>query len=293
MDFTTTALLASIRRRAAIPNSVALGSLDSDLLALATEELQGPVAAFLVSVREEYFVTYRDETLVDGTVAYDIPARAIGGALREVQVVDSGGATRNLVLLTVEEMEGQTASGIPFGFLVRGNKVVVHPAPTSGVGTLRLWYSRRPSELVPVSSAMAITSIAGAPTYAGAKPGSITTATPCDVVKAQPHFDALSDDITPQSVVASTSVTFSSSVAGAAVGDFVCLSGQSPVPQIPADLHPILAQRTAIKWLENVGYGEKADMAKKKLGELEERALQAIQPRVEGEAHYLVQRWWP
>jgi hypothetical protein len=90
--YTATYLLNSARRRGQIPQSV--GSLDTtDLLALMTDELQTYVMVALLSVRGQYGLVSKDTTIVAGTLAYDLPERAIGARLEQVQLSADGGAS--------------------------------------------------------------------------------------------------------------------------------------------------------------------------------------------------------
>jgi hypothetical protein len=63
----------------------------------------------------------------------------------------------------------------------------------------------------------------------------------------------------------------------------VCLAGQSPVPQIPPELHPLLAQRVVCKALESLGDAAGFQAAQLKMAEIQQAALPLITPRVDGE----------
>ena len=63
------------------------------------------------------------------------------------------------------------------------------------------------------------------------------------------------DDQDVASIVTATkTLTMTAAIPdGTAVGDWVSLAGDSPIPQIPYEVHNILAQRGAIKVLESLG----------------------------------------
>src|SRR5690606_32266495 len=127
--------------------------------------------------------------------------------------------------------DGDTADR-PRRFYLQANQVVLHPTPASADYSLRLTYFRRPPKLVATSSVLTITSISDA-TLHGTRPSGMSDSTPVDVVRAVPHFDSLVDATTPSSTT-SNSVTLSAAPAGVAVGDYVCLAGETAVPQLPA-----------------------------------------------------------
>ena len=73
-------------------------------------------------------------------------------------------------------------------------------------------------------------------------------------------------------------------------GDFVALAEETHVPQLPQELVPILAQRTAIKCLESLGDTESMANASRELQKMEENAYSLIDNRVEGAPRKVVQR---
>ena len=85
MDFTSTGLIAQIKRRALIPTSQNLFT-DSDLIAMLNEELQNRVIPYILSVREDYFLTYDEYTQNGSTTEIDIPTNAIGNKINQVNI---------------------------------------------------------------------------------------------------------------------------------------------------------------------------------------------------------------
>jgi hypothetical protein len=64
------------------------------------------------------------------------------------------------------------------------------------------------------------------------------------------------------------------------VFDWIALTGQTCVPQIPVEFRILLEQRTICQIYETQGYLQKLGKAKDKLKELEEMTLNLITPRV-------------
>jgi hypothetical protein len=163
-------------------------------------------------------------------------------------VVDGDGKHVELAESNVTDLNGVDTvgnNGNPVRYQMRGNSIVLLPTPdASNFVTLRLWYFRRPNQLVGTSAVLTSTTLTGLVTFNGTKPSTITTSTPVDVVQGSPPYDSLGDSLTP-SAVASGYVTFSANVTGAVAGDYVCLAGQSPVIQLPDEFYNLLCLRTA------------------------------------------------
>jgi hypothetical protein len=65
------------------------------------------------------------------------------------------------------------------------------------------------------------------------------------------------------------------------VGDYVCQAEESPVPNIPTEMHPVLAQLTAVHALESLGDSEGLANAQKRLERMERSVMQLVDDRVE------------
>lgn len=269
--WTTTALLASIRRRARSTNSAAPGYANADLLEMADEELTSKLVPEMVKLRRDWFEVVRDVTLTVGRSTYQLWTRTIMGSARDVGIV-SGGVFRALSYLSPEAMDGKdpTTQASPTHYTIRGTDVVLYPTPNIA-DALRITYLRRRNRLVLPTAAGVVATL----TYpadatkitinltADASTYGITTATPVDLIRGRPPFDSLLDDSLPYAVATSavglqpgadgvtalaagvTGVGVAGSPDGLYVGDYVCLAGDSPVIQGPPEMLAILAQRVA------------------------------------------------
>jgi hypothetical protein len=290
MDYTTTALLSAIRRKGSIPDTSAAGSADADVLSEATQVLWKAVCPLLLRVRENYLLEVKDYAITSGQSAYRIPPRALGGKLREVSIVDGSGNVRNLPEVDEEDLSDFGPSGTPSAFLVRGNSVVLLPAPDATTGTLRLRYARRPNQLVLPAAVGVISSISGGNiTLAGTVPGTFTAAARYDIIRATPGFEWVAIDLTPTGAPSGTAIGFTASdlpsdfTTANYKGDYVCLAEDSPVAQVPPELHALLAQWTAAALLENDGDATASEDAMRKASKLEADAVALLTPRVDGE----------
>lgn len=243
---------------------------------MATQELQGRVADLVLSCMEEHFVVTEDVAIVAGTTRYRIPYRAIGMKLRDLFLVNGD---------EVEPLERMPPDlqGIDSGdFYVEGEHVVLVGEPT---GSLRFSYYRRPSKLVATSAVAVVASVntgTDTITTSATIPGTFSTSTPLDIVRAKPGFGCLAVDQTA-TVASGTTITLNTDLpTDIAAGDYVCLAGESPVPQIPVELHGLLGQATACAWLEAQNDQSGLQAAVAKLQALEKAAINQLESRVEG-----------
>jgi hypothetical protein len=69
---------------------------------------------------------------------------------------------------------------------------------------------------------------------------------------------------------------------GLVVGDFFCTSGECIIPQIPSDLHTVLADRTAARILSSIGDRDGLADLQQRLAQSEHRTTTMIDNRAEG-----------
>lgn len=297
-DYTVTALLASLKRRGMLPSTSEALS-DSDYFAFCDEELRTYVVPEMMSVMEEYFVFQKDYTISNNQANYAIPTRAMGGTLRNVFINVTN--SNQSVYVPLPRIEPEIAAaygwanGGPIGYKLQNNTVVLVPIPSSNAGSLRLQYFMRPNTLVPVTSVGTITNIAGNVFTCSTVPTTFTASQTFDLVKANPGFDTTDYDLAASAVVtgASGTVTFTTTPStDIAVGDYVCLSTQSPVAQIPYELHALLAQRTAAKAQEALG-DPRAPLAMKVCDAMAQKIMRVISPRTQGSARYIINKNGP
>lgn len=88
----------------------------------------------------------------------------------------------------------------------------------------------------------------------------------------------------------STGYNFPQLVAGIQVGDYVCLAGESIIPQLPPDLHNMLAEKTAARILASLGDQAGLAMANDKIKEMEYRQGTLLNDRVDGAPQKITSR---
>jgi hypothetical protein len=294
-DYTTTALLASVRRRGLLPPTADETLTTEDYLEFANDELISTVVPLVLSTREEYFVVDADITTVPNQAEYDIPDRALGMKLRDVRVANGSGRYLELPRLEPERVNdyAQLANGVS-GYFLKANQVVLVPTPTSAT-TLRVSYYRRPNRLVTTDAVLPVTgrTSSTAATYAGTPPTTFTSGTSVDVIKHAPGFDSFLDGGVINTPSGGT-VTFTTGTLPTTVtaGDYVCLAGETPIPQIPPELHPFLAQRVLVRALEALG-SQKQAVAEATAERMRVAALEFLTPRADGSSRIIVNRHGP
>jgi hypothetical protein len=106
-----------------------------------------------------------------------------------------------------------------------------------------------------------------------------------DILQADGGHSTLNFDVLLQAAdISSTSLTFKESdlPLDFVVGDYVCAQYQCIIPQVPTDLHNLLAERTCARILESLGDKDGLQAANLKINELEQRQATIIDSRVEG-----------
>jgi hypothetical protein len=314
-------LVASAYRRTLAPNAAGAIQPD-DVITFLDEEMRSTIVPLVLAAQEEFWVKNFDQAIVAGTYNYTIPPRAAFATWRDVVFVDTNGMEINLTDLAPEYLKLTfPAGGNPplyvFGFVLVNDQVVLWP-PNSGVPTqylLRMKIKRRPNNLTSSDNCGQITAI-NTGTFVVTLDNadtSWTTATTFDIIPNSPQFTSRQDDQTVSAVSLPAggpyTLTFSSPgtnpVTGVAlprlpvgltVGDWVCPSMVSCVPQIPYDMFPLLAQRGAIKILEALGDTQNLTIAERRYQDMAVDFARTVSPRIDGTPKKIVNRnlgsWW-
>lgn len=293
-EWDTTALLSDIKERGSLPDND-LRFTSALLLASATRELRDGVAPMLVNARSEHLVYPYSQDVVSGTRAYRMPTRAVGGALRKVLFLAPGQEPIPLNQLSADEGEqrGSTQnSGTPCSYWLQGYRLVLVPSPNL-TGTLSTPYYARPNALVlPAATVVAadVTYLAGPGSVEiivnTDPPDALQVSQRIDVVRATPGFETLAANADAEVEDLGGGLwAFRFGLSedpGIAPGDYVCMPGQAPVPQVPVELHGLLAVRAARRAMKAVGDDRWQALADD-VAELEDKAKDWLAPRVSGD----------
>jgi len=195
-----------------------------------------------------------------------------------------------------------------FGFILQNDQIILYPN-TSGTPTqyrLRMKIKRRPNNLTETVNCAQITAINTSTkvvTVNGAPP-SWTASDTFDIIPNSPQFTSRQDDQTI-SLISGNDLTFTSpgtnySVVPAApypalpvglsIGDWVCPSQMSCIPQIPYDMFPLLVQRGVIKTLEALGDTQNLTIAERRYADMAADFARTVSPRIDGTPKKIVNR---
>mgnify|MGYP000908499087 FL=1 len=141
-DGNVTNLLNSVKRRASIPTRQTLFK-DDDFLELMTEEMQTEIVPTIIRAREDFYLTYRDFTIINlqeypgfgnepfglmpfgGTVPVtwgQLLQRSIGTRIKDIDWINNDGQTLgHIPRITLEDLSN--FSGVT-GFYFQGNKII-------------------------------------------------------------------------------------------------------------------------------------------------------------------------
>lgn len=265
---------------------------DEELATILTEEMHADIVPLLMREQEDFLVKDYDQAIYTSVNTYYLPPRAIGGKLKDVVLVDSSGNEIDFPRLGDKQAKQAPliSNARSQGWVFDMDRVIVKPnAQGLGSYTLRMKYYRRPNNLVKAATAGQITTINTTTkevTLSNA-PSAWSTDTLFDVIQGTPFFRAWGEDQVITNKAGSV-LTFSSLPTGMIVGDWVAEQGFSPIPQIPYELHNILAQRTVIKILEDMGDRAGMDSAVQVYQDMEDKFRALVSPRSDGTPQKLV-----
>ena len=286
---TTDSLIESVKRRASIPESQVTFQ-DSDFLAFANEEIAIGLLPVIMQFHEEFFVYDKEIPLVANKSAYSIPSRAVGSKLRSIFYKDSSGNLQEMARIQPEDIMyfRSAGSGNQYNqYYIQNNTVVLaQDVGASPSGSLLMYYYMRPNQLVAesrVSVITAIDTVTGVITV-DTVPSVFSSSSTFDLIEANGAHRTKALDLSASNVNSSSGmITFDADdlPSDLEVGDHINLSGESVIPQMPDDLHSVLAQRVAARCLESLGDQAGLQSANAKLTEMELKMGNLIDNRTE------------
>ena len=299
IDYTTDSLIASVKRRITLPDAQNLYS-PTDLINFMGDELSSTCIPLVHSVQQEYWVQKIDVPLVQNQTNYTIPIRGITNGLRLVTLLDTNGNEIDYPLLRPEMTASSYnwlspySTSTLYGFYLENDHIVMFPnsVVTNPVNTVRFRIERQPSQLCATSEAGQITNISGQDVTVNVIPADWTTFLTYDLINGQPQFQSKGDDFVVSNLDMGTQIiTFTTTLpANLAVGDWIAVSNTSPIPQLPYQMFPYLAQCVATKCLEGMADTQILQAAQQKVALMKEDLLKLMQPRDMGNVQTIVNR---
>lgn len=286
VDYTTTALIANIKRRISTPSTQSLFRPD-DICAMATDELQDTIYPLIMSARSEYFVKSLILPVQNNDPRYAIPGVGAGMKLREVDLSSTYGNDQRSNWVNIQQINREdansavwtnTVSGWPSGFYIENNDVVLFPNPQA-IGYIRMTFYKRSPSLVTTSKAGMVSNI---DTNSLEVSVSIVPSTWAvgDIVNAESPNSPFNTNAEGLEITAiNGNVLTLDSVDGIEVGDWMCLDGETVIPPVMVEAHGLLAQATAVKMLESMDNAGSFERAQRKYDKQAADLLVLITPR--------------
>lgn len=292
--YTSADLIDSIKLRGVLPSSQNMYT-DQKICSMITQELQTNIVPWILSFREDYYLTYEEFDISPNETVFEIPELAIGAKLKAVILLDGNGnilnSTPRLSLKQVTTLSWmQFASSEFSGFYVEGNYIKLYPN-VYNAQKIRLYYFRRPNDVVEVSNGGQVASIdtMNNSIVLTNVPSTWVIGTELSVVKGRPGFDAIFNST---AIVTISSPTIElGSVTGISVGDWVALKYYTPVIMCPVEAQAVLAQVVTAKLLEGLG-DPKWQAAQEKANELKQSMTNTLAPRVDDSPKKIVSSNW-
>jgi len=289
---TSDTLIESVVRRTHIPKSQ-ITFTDDDLLAFANEEMMIGMLPSIMKLHEEFYVYSFTIPLLPNEQKYEVPDRAIGDKIRTLFYrVDDNQPLQEMARINPEDAafyQARFASVYPRAFYLENNYMVLVPAITeTPQGMLVIKVFVRPNQLVVNNQGATIQNIDtlnGILTLSNIPTGFKVTSL-YDFIQTNRSHRTKSMDVPVLGVnPLLKTVTFdpSSLPNTLLVGDYLNLAQQAIVPQMPDELHSVLAQRVACRVLEAQKDTEGLQNAMAKLTEMETNIGMLIDNRTPGQ----------
>jgi len=297
---TASVLIDGIKRRASIPENQATFTAE-DFLAFADEELLLGVVPAIMSLHEDYFLFEIEVPLQSGKTEYEIPSRAAGNKLRDLQYKPDPKTFVEMTRIGIGERFADNDSGLTDlnRFYLKNNKVVVNSSiSSSSTGSLVFIIYIKPSQLVledRVGIIQGINNLNNGKTelVLNTMPSNFNTSIKYDVYKAESPSSILQIDMIPTTInTVSRSVTFNTEDIpdDLKIGDHLSQAGEATIPQIPNEFHAMLEQMVACRVLEAQGDTQGLQSALLKLKQMETAGGMLIDNRIEDAPQKIVNR---
>lgn len=260
---------------------------DEQLLTILREEMFTILLPLINNTRGAYFETVVD-TPATTSAGYPIPPRAIGNRVVNVSVVDPGGNEYLLPIVDYTDPAAQSyssgTSARPSAY-IRNNKIILNPPLTQGY-TLRQIIYLRPGDLILTADARQVVSKTSTSITLSSALTGLSTGTLFDIVANNPPFPYHKYDIS--GTVSGSTISGLSNLDDVAVGDYVCLAGFSPIPQIPYELHPVLMQLAASRVVGRLGDAKGKQLLQQAAQAMMANMIENMKPRVANQPQRIV-----
>lgn len=283
-------IVNSVKRRAFIPEAQNTFS-QQDFLDFANEEMYLGLVPAVLQFHQEFLVYPIEIPILANVTKYAIPERALGSRIRDILYKSTDGNLREMARIEPENRVFFDRTSFDINacyFYLENNNIVLVPNVTGNpTGSLLVTYYQRPNALVKSEDIGIITAIdtgTGVITIEN-MPDKFDLANTYDLIQTRASHKTLAIDLSASAINTTTeTITLSPGdiPSGLSVGDMIAFAGETFIPQLPDDLHVVLAQRVACRCLEAMGDVQNLQFANQKLAEMEVKMATLIDSRVEG-----------
>jgi hypothetical protein len=253
MIYTSDSLIAAIKRNAQFPSSQRRFE-DDDFLAFLNEELQLTIVDELTTLQASMFIERETRALVASQSEYEFPNRAIGWKVASVGHLSASNVYTRLPQIARSNRgryQNIQENATPAGFYVEGTKIHFVPnVSASPAGSVQFDFIRIQNELVKESVCGEASLVAtvgvnyditvnSVPVYSGG----------VDVISGTNPFNVIARNSTPVVLGLIMTIPIVDFDRAPVIGDWISVTGKTPIPNIPEDFHPVLAQAATIRCL--------------------------------------------
>lgn len=287
-------LIDSVRERAMLPDdNYEYG--DETILNTLNDEMDTGILPDLLKIHEEHLVTYLDvdpHEINETGYRYIIPSKAIGSKLRDAGFI-VGNKYYELSRVSLGEISDYKAGyslsqllGVNL-FYIQGDEIVVLNPSQAGTFRVRMYFHLRPNEIVLEKNCAKIINIdrETGTLQLQSVDKSLSDLSQIDFIQGNNPNKILTIDKKIDSINVNTrTIRINPEYIPSRLkeGDWVARTGESPFPNIPLELHKVLAQAAAVKILGELGDTQNYSIAKSELDKMVKSVMGMMDDRVEG-----------
>jgi len=228
------------------------------LLSIMNDLLQDVLAPEL-GIMDQNHLTYAID-FPGGSSELVLPSRSVAGSIRKVVMTNNAGDPYILFQETLTNLDtwwgNASTATVPAAYLLRLHKLIFLPMGATSPGVVTIYFDRRPNDLVLTEEAGVVESFdldTGEVTLTSASPTFTVAQGPFDFIGARDPYISRLDDAVMTDATGAPTYVFDELPTDMAVGDYVCLARQSPVPQVPDELHSWLMHAAIAECMATAG----------------------------------------
>ena len=286
MAWTTDMLVAAVKRKAQAP-TVGWQLTDTDVLTIAFEETTKRFIPAIRAVRQDFYTTFATIPLVANTASYRLPLRASSTTIKQVLLVQTstGWAVPVPRLPASQGWSGLgRQSNTPYAYVIEGAQLRLLATPQNvSQYQLRVYYQRRPSNYVPVSSCSVVASTTATTIVLTAPPAWWSTGELVDVMSPEPESDLVMQDVGVTLGGSTFTITSGASTAQVVAGNYVAERDTTCVILLPDAFIHALIDATTAECLRSTGDYDAASSLEANMESTLPGVLASIAERVEAQ----------